>query len=625
MLAAVLMATVPMATAAPAGSVEASGTVLPEPLAGGTSEDGIELARGALQRTAEAAPKATEQVDQAHRNLETAEAILSTLGEPAAASQEQLVPVADTMARWQASTMGIPSPERPDPHQLSPSEAVDALLERHHAEVPDEQREALRGLDELPGPVADALSRLVQAHLEVGTASRSLLASVDASSWEALEAAPSLEPPATHSRSQDTAPADTHGWADLDVAPLLGARLALVEAAADLRTAVTEHPTTAAQSSPQVVVPGVLALDLAGENSTYTEDVALSIDVGGNDDYRNNAGGNAIDTPGCTPGELPFRDYLETPAASLVDVGGHDTYGHGDRSCGVNGGAITGSGLLVDLAGEDTYQARYGAVNGGGAYVGLGALFDRSGNDTYDILGSASQGGGGFKGAGLLVDLAGDDEYRSLADAGVNGGAWRFQGLGALVDAGGSDGYLVYEGESPWSGRGVNGGAYGSSSTGFLLDASGDDRYPTSTPQTRGGANGGAVDGGVGFLIDGSGNDRYTGTNRGVNGGALVGGSLGMLTDLDGDDAYTATSGATNGGALWHGHGHLVDASGDDTYEAGGTGANGAGQFAYATGLLLDGSGTDRYEDNQGGTGTDKTVVPKGVMGAQLDIPHLPE
>ncbi|MGH2625420.1 MAG: hypothetical protein ACRDHY_02070 [Anaerolineales bacterium] len=42
--------------------------------------------------------------------------------------------------------------------------------------------------------------------------------------------------------------------------------------------------------------------------------------------------------------------------------------------------------------------------------------------------------------------------------------------------------------------------------------------------------------------------------------------------------------------------------------------------------LVLDAGGTDTYSDTNSpsGTGTDRTVVPKGVLGAQVDSDDPP-
>jgi hypothetical protein len=80
----------------------------------------------------------------------------------------------------------------------------------------------------------------------------------------------------------------------------------------------------------------------------------------------------------------------------------------------------------------------------------------------------------------------------------------------------------------------------------------------------------------------------------------------------------------------------VIDLAGDDTYQyQAGTqvtcpspdcnvaaeSVNGAGSLGV--GALVDGGGTDTYVDQLGGAGTDKTVVPKGTLGAQIDTDGL--
>jgi hypothetical protein len=176
---------------------------------------------------------------------------------------------------------------------------------------------------------------------------------------------------------------------------------------------------------------------------------------------------------------------------------------------------------------------------------------------------------------------------------------------------------------APLSG-GVNGGATGRRG-GFLLDAGGNDTYTARTQ----GVNGGGALQASGFLLDAGGNDTYTATGetpfgaRGANGGAFSQ-STGALIDIDGDDEYGARDRGANGGSVGGYAGLLADLAGDDSYDATHTGVNGHARpvlpyAAPSTGLLFDGNGTDTYEDREGGTGVDKTVVPKGLVGAQID------
>jgi hypothetical protein len=85
---------------------------------------------------------------------------------------------------------------------------------------------------------------------------------------------------------------------------------------------------------------------------------------------------------------------------------------------------------------------------------------------------------------------------------------------------------------------------------------------------------------------------------------------------------------AMNGGATSFGRGTLHDLGGDDAYLAVGLTANGgAGDLTGlqgiapipAVGLLRDEGGRDTYLDGLVSC-ADCTLVPKGVLGAQIDV-----
>lgn len=206
----------------------------------------------------------------------------------------------------------------------------------------------------------------------------------------------------------------------------------------------------------------------------------------------------------------------------------------------------------------------------------------------------------------LLLDVGGNDRYTNDA-----GGAYglRQRPASALVDLGGADAYILDEDAygNTWGGTG--GAAVGA---GFLMDMAGADTYVGGSQGVHGGGSGGA-----GFLLDVEGDDAYTADRDGVNGGAYRG--SGLLIDLAGADTYAASYSGVNGGAYNGGSGSLLDLAGDDNYQAGSFGVNGGVRF-QGRGLLLDGGGWDVYEDDEGGAGIDRTVVPKGDVGAQVDM-----
>ncbi len=427
-------------------------------------------------------------------------------------------------------------------------DALDLLVVRLGVALNAEAAASLAALDELPEPLRSALAQVVAAFV-------------------------ALHEAATELDTQATAP-----WSPAHAA-VLAARGALLQALPALDAAVQASEITSAT----LVVAPVLALDLAGNDDVYDQDVALTIDVGGNDLYRNNAGGNRIDVVDrvywnvrpCITFE-PYANRIGTQAAgALIDLGGHDRY-EPARGCGVNGGGNNGVGFLFDAGGNDAYTAPDERL----------CQFFNLGSET----GSCGVNGGGVRGIGFLLDAAGNDAYAG-SRTGVNGGGY-VGGQGYLFDLGGND---LYRGDA----AGVNGGAH-VLATGLLLDLDGDDRYlATST-----GVNGGG-DGAHGLLIDLRGSDEYHATHSGANGGAAS--ALGPTLAQVGTEPIDVLVG----------RGALIDLRGDDLYLATHSGTNGQGH-AGSSGILLDAGGADFYLDREGGTGYDRTVVPK-KWGAQID------
>lgn len=278
----------------------------------------------------------------------------------------------------------------------------------------------------------------------------------------------------------------------------------------------------------------------------------------------------------------------ECPSLSIDLTDTNDTY---PQDCA----------LVIDAGGDDTYENNAGGTRLGETSCGI---------IDYET----------HRFAAALVDLGGDDVYGDEAqprDCGVNGGGWG--GAGFLWDENGEDRYAA-------GSTATNGGAlYG---LGFLHDGGGEDLY------TAGGyaVNGGGA-GGIGLLHDEAGDDTYRGTAVAVNGGSYTG--VGLLVDEAGNDTYEAGSKGANGGNI-RGVGTLIDRAGDDTYRAADTGVNGGSEVeilgflsviippSSGLGLLLDAAGEDTYRDLEGGTGPDETVLAKGYVGAQVDLPHLP-
>lgn len=622
--AAVAMVTVPMATAAPGITEDPIETPLASvPFLG--SEDGIEVAQEGLMAS-DPGPATDRKLQQAHANLDAAEDVLSVLEDEPEDQLGRTIQIAERMTRWQALTLAQEPATRPQRPSMPPSQALDELLDRHDVEPSQDQRDAIETLDALPAPVARSLADAISAQLAVETATDRMLAQAPLETLDApVPRSPARLNGELASHELEIA-ADTTPLEDVPVAPVLGARLAFLDAVATLKAAIEEHPVEQGLPGATLSIPPVFALDLTGQDSTYTENVALLIDAGGDDVYRNNAGGNNLDGAGF-PELRNLEDLASgTDAAALADLGGEDRYVPDVAGFGVNGGALVGSGLLLDLAGEDHYEAAGFGANGGAGLLGLGAVLDGGGADTYDVFCCAANGGAFESGVGLLIDLAGRDRYLG-GNVGVNGGAVT-GGVAGLVDGEGDD---LYQAGATYGAWGSNAGARTSART-LMVDGAGDDTYTSGGPLASGqpgGGNGGAIGGAIATLVDAAGNDAYRSSGPGQNGGAVTS-SLALLVDGSGDDFYEADQrpglafdrGGTNGGASRAGHGHLVDVSGNDVYRSEGRATNGGVQFT-GTGLLLDGRGTDAYGPPETAA-ADQTIVPKGVAGAQIDLPHLP-
>ncbi|PSG98235.1 hypothetical protein BRD56_01160 [Thermoplasmatales archaeon SW_10_69_26] len=563
-------------------------------------------------------------------------------------------------AEWQANQHGAELADVEVPHHGSPSDALTTLMDRHNTTPSSEDRRALQVLDTLPAEQHDALTRFVDAFLAFDAATQRAYEGYDPGTVrpQAAMAASGtdVDPDRPSHQSASARGATPLAEAGVDLGPILTSRTHVLQAATRLQDA---FPQSGAQTAcdPLTVAPA-FSIDLTSCDNLYEEDVAVLVDGGGDDRYRNNAGGSNLAEGTCQL--LQTREYA---SAALIDLGhGEDAFGDrtDPRSCGANGGGYEGAGFLFDEGGDDVYHAHRVGTNGGGSLgagflldetgndtytaashgtngggdnLGTGSLLDRAGNDTYTARLSGANGGATSDGVGFLLDRAGNDAY-GAEDLGTNGGGW-FAGVGALLDGGGSDTYTAED-------RGTNGG--GDSGTGFLLDEGGDDTYTAGTSGTNGGAheganfdgegtlideagndsyaaadvgtNGGGADGASGLLVDRAGNDTYQGGFEGTNGGAA--GGEGRLLDRSGDDTYAAEGAGTNGGGYWDGEGFLLDRAGNDIYTAEDRGTNGGG-WSGGVGALLDGGGRDEYEDGAGGTGVDRTVAPKGTVGAQVD------
>ena len=116
----------------------------------------------------------------------------------------------------------------------------------------------------------------------------------------------------------------------------------------------------------------------------------------------------------------------------ILDLGGNDTY-QGSKP-GIQGGALLGVSMLVDVEGDDVYQAK--DIAQGSALAGAGILIDYAGDDTY--VGLRRVQGHALGGIGVIWDQEGNDRYHAAMWAQGFGNPL---GFGVLEDTAGDDTY----------------------------------------------------------------------------------------------------------------------------------------------------------------------------------------
>ncbi len=351
-------------------------------------------------------------------------------------------------------------------------------------------------------------------------------------------------------------------------------------------------------------------------------DVNVVIDLGGDDIYYEGT-------------VSPAR-----PVLIVIDLDGDDKY-QGTKP-GVQGAAVLGISMLLDVAGDDLYQAK--DVAQGSCLGGAGILIDYAGNDGY--VGVRRVQGQAIGGLGILIDHDGDDEYHGAMWTQGFGGPI---GFGMLTDLRGKDHYYTgglfpdsyeetpgYEGWGQGIGAGIRQVANGG--IGVIFDGAGDDIYEYDYISHGGGywlglgfardfggndqrlgATRKAYAGGprtekrfqrfavgfgchyaLGFCFDDAGNDSYGGTIMGTGFAWDV--AVGILCDFAGSDRYEATGGGTQGNGAQAGLGAIFDYNGDDVYSGRGQG-NASGNITYHEmpycggnfSFVVDYGGEDKY------------------------------
>ncbi len=311
--------------------------------------------------------------------------------------------------------------------------------------------------------------------------------------------------------------------------------------------------------------------------NVYKKDAALILDLGGDDIYLNNAGGTR---PGL-------------PVAIVIDWGGNDLYLTKEDFS--QGAGLLGGGFLLDLGGDDVFDALDGGQGAG--FFGMGILYHGGGKAVFKAR-TYSQGVGEM-GIGLLWNGDGDTRYLC---SGNGQGLGLFKGLGMLMDEKGNDYYqlgglepdfrdpsrsTVSMGQGFGWGIRPEGEKYGvSGGMGILIDEAGDDIYSADYF-----GQGASYYYGTGILDDMSGNDRYIAGRYAQ--GAGIHSSVGILIDRGGNDFYYSSFGVSQGMGHDYGVGYLGDERGDDRY-VGGILSQGAATRG-GIGILMDSKGRDNF------------------------------
>ena len=344
---------------------------------------------------------------------------------------------------------------------------------------------------------------------------------------------------------------------------------------------------------------GLFVIGGEGDN-VYTGDFAGIIDLGGNDVYRGRVG-------------TGFGE-IGNPYGLLIDLKGDDYYDAGEKAVS-QGAGFFGVGVLIDRDGSDSYRA--GAYAHGVGLFGVGVLADH-GSGTNDYRGEYFMQGAGHCGVGILIeDGSGDERY--LATTWAQGFAGTY-GYGLLFDNGGDDNYrcggaYLHEPLLPHDNRSFSGGfgmgwrPRAGGGIAVLYDKGGGVDFYDAEVMSFGSSYWYSL----GILVDDGGNDRYSLAHYGIGSGIHL--SLGAFYDQAGDDQYRSRMGVVGGTPHDLSVGIFVDGSGDDSY---GTCDGWGGSLTNSFGLFIDRLGNDTYLPRPGGTSLGNVRWARGFGGAAI-------
>ncbi|MBD3236211.1 MAG: hypothetical protein GF330_05885, partial [Candidatus Eisenbacteria bacterium] len=364
-------------------------------------------------------------------------------------------------------------------------------------------------------------------------------------------------------------------------------------------------------------------------DSHALSEIAFLIDPGGDDVYRGRAASAIGD--------------LGRSLSAVIDLAGDDFYDAGDRAYAL-GGAVLGLAALIDVAGDDVYRGGDGCQ--GAACFGAGFLYDGRGTDQFRGR-NLCQGAGAFGIGALVSDAAphGPPGPELQPDRAYEAGLVAVAGTGALP--------IRYDENDTYQCARFSQGFASTFGIGLLHDRQGNDTYRSGghylhapllphdfqslsqgysigfRPRAAGGigillddagndfyaaevyAQGVSYWYSIGLLCDGGGNDRYLATQYAQGAGVHL--AVGSLWDGGGDDHYACKFGVTQGTSHDLSAGWLIDASGNDYYLV----SDGQGiSITNSASLFLDQQGDDFYATPRGGQG--KVTWARGFCGAGI-------
>lgn len=394
-----------------------------------------------------------------------------------------------------AGTAGHPLPPASSwtgPDVPSAGAALHAWYARFHPDLPSSERRAsAASLAGMPAPVQEAIATILWGQVQADRRASGAQADVDRLA-RLDEARPAIVAALTgHTLSPAMASAlrDHVSLTDAVMRGLLFEPASIVADATDRAAALLTGAYGPSDAhDPELPAPapppgssdpgrdvwfadptGTVLVTGFGSTTLPPGHLSIHIDLGGDDVYRHNAGG---------AGAAREQRY-----AVLLDLGGNDRYN--TTRPGAQGAAIGSPlttidgalgaapvGLLVDLAGDDSYVA--GPISQGAAYGGgLGMLVDADGTDTYEVTGELEPG--------TTYDVAGGQGYalQGIGDAGQPVVA----SIALLVEGGGSDRYVTPRGlGSALTFFTRDAQTTSRAAVALMLEAGGDDSYACEAP-----------------------------------------------------------------------------------------------------------------------------------------------